>query len=164
MAADFLPVPDWFSWANQGAGVAVADLAGQQHLVVLMVDDGPEQNRGVYRLGRGLAGNGVQGDWTPWIDVPDWFSWANQGADVAVADLSGNGGRDLVVLMVDDGPQQNRGLYRIGRGLGADGTVTSWTPWIDVPDWFSWQNQGAGIAVTDPDAQGRRDLVVFMID
>ena len=30
--------------------------------------------------------------------VPDWFSFENQGAGVALADLSGSGLRDLVVL------------------------------------------------------------------
>jgi hypothetical protein len=51
-------VPDWFPWENQGAGVAVADLGGQQHLVVLMVDDAPGQNRGLYRIGRNLDAAG----------------------------------------------------------------------------------------------------------
>jgi hypothetical protein len=157
----FLPVPDWFSWENEGAGVAVADLAGRQHLVVLAVDAPAGQNRGVYRLGHDLTGDGVTGDWTPWRDVPDWFSWSNQGADVAVADL---GGPALVVLMVDDPVERNQGLYRIGHGLAADGTVTGWTPWLEVPDWFPWRNAGAGVAVTPPDANGVRDLVVFMID
>ncbi len=165
MPQDFVPIPDWFSWENQGAGVAVADLPGGPQLLVLMVDDGPQQNRGLYRLGRGLTGDGVTGGWSPWVDVPDWFSWSNQGADVAAADVRGTGGTDVVVLMVDDGPQQNRGLYRVGRDLRPDGTMAGgWTGWIDVPDWFPWQNAGAGVAVTEPDAQGRRDLVVFMID
>jgi hypothetical protein len=110
----FIAVPDWFSQENEGAGIAVTDLpatGGQQHLAVLMVDGGPQQNRGLYRLGRNLDANGtVTGGWTPWVDVPDWFSWENQGADLAVADLGNGGGRDLVVLMVDGGPQQNRGF------------------------------------------------------
>jgi len=42
--------------------------------------------------------------------IPDWFSWENQGGNVAVADLSGNGHQDLLVLMVDNPPGQNRGL------------------------------------------------------
>jgi hypothetical protein len=70
-----------------------------------------------------------------------------------------------VVLMVDNGPQQNRGVYRIGKGLDANGNVTGgWTPWIDVPGWFSWENQGAGIAVTGRDATGTPGLIVFQID
>ena len=98
---------------------------------------------------------------TAYSAVPDWFSWENQGVDAALADLTGSGRPDLVVLMVDDGPQQNRGLYRIGRDLDAAGVVTGgWTPWVDVPDWFSWQNQGAGIDVADVSGSGRPDLVV----
>jgi hypothetical protein len=82
--------------------------------------------------------------------VPDWFSWENQGVDVAVADLTGSGRPDVLVLAVDDGPQQNRGVYRMGRDLDAGGVVTGgWTPWIDVPDWFSFANQGAGVAIAD---------------
>jgi hypothetical protein len=167
MPEGFTAVPDWFSWENQGAGIAVADLGGgRQHLVVLMVDNGPGQNRGLFRVGRDLDAAGkATGGWTPWIDVPGWFPWENQGADVAVADLGGTGGADLVVFMIDNGPQQNRGLYRVGKALDADGNVTGgWTPWIDVPEWFPRENQGGGIAVTPPDAQGRRHLVVLMID
>ena len=144
----------------------MANLGGQRHLVVMMVDDGPQQNRGLYRLGRNLDAAGkVTGPWTQWLEVPDWFSWDNQAVDVAVADLTATGGADLVTFMIDNGPQQNRGLYRVGKGLDVNGAVTGgWTLWIDVPDWFSWDNQGGGIAVTPPDATGERDLVVFMID
>ena len=62
------------------------------------------------------------------ITIPDWFSFENQGAGVALADLSGGGPRDLVVLMVDSPPGQNRGFYRVGKGIAADGTATGgWT-------------------------------------
>ena len=81
MPEGFETVPDWFSDENQGAGIAIADLGdGQHHLVILMVDNPPQQNRGLYRIGRNLDALGrVTGGWTPWIDVPDWFSWENQG-------------------------------------------------------------------------------------
>ena len=98
------------------------------------------------------------------IPIPDWFSWENQGAGVAVADLV-NGRRDLVVLMVDNGPGQNRGVYRVGRDITADGVAAGgWGGWMDVPDWFPAENQGAGVAVADLDGDGRPELIVFMID
>src|SRR4029450_4170283 len=132
----FKAVPDWFSWDNQGGGVAVASLAGdgRQDLVVLMVDSPEGQNRGLYRVGRAVddAGTGSAG-WTPWVDVPDWFSHQNQGAGVALADL-GNNGQDLVVAMVDSPDGPNQGLFRIGRDLDTAGSVTGgWTPWIPIP-------------------------------
>ena len=45
----------------------------------------------------------------------------------------------------------------------ADGTVDALDPWVDVPGWFSWENAGCGVAVTEG-AAGGRDLVVFQID
>jgi hypothetical protein len=170
MANIFRPIPDWFSWDNQGGGLAVGSLAGDgtQDLVVLLVDHpgGGLQNQGLYRVGKTLDGAGqVTGGWTPWAAVPDWFAHENQGANIALVDLDGDGQQELVVAMVDNPGGQNRGLFRIGRQLDASGAVTGgWTGWIDVPDWFSWENQGIAVAATPPDPQGSRDLVVLMVD
>jgi hypothetical protein len=82
--------------------------------------------------------------------VPDWFSWQNQGAGIALADLNGNGKLDLLVMMVDNPPGQNRAIYRVGQDLDGVGNVTGgWGEWRDVPDWFSWESQGCGIAVAE---------------
>ncbi|MDQ0850536.1 hypothetical protein QFZ65_002474 [Arthrobacter sp. B3I9] len=165
MPLEYTKVPDWFSWENQGGGVAVVALDGAQHLLVMMVDSGPAQNRGLFRLGKDLNDRGVvTGGWTAWTDVPDWFSWENQGADVAVTDL-GAGVQDLIVLLIDNGPAKNRAFYRVGHDLRIDGSIRNgWSGWQEIPDWFSWENQGGGITVLGPDSQGRRDLVVFMVD
>ena len=87
--------------------------------------------------------------------IPDWFSHENAGAAVTVADVTGNGRPDLIALMVDSPPGPNRGLYRVGRDLDATGNpMGGWTQWMDVPDWFSWENQGAGIAIADVTGDG----------
>jgi Domain of unknown function (DUF1929) len=176
----WIDVPDWFSFENQGVGAAIFDVDkdGKQDLLVFMIDNPPGQNQGFYRIGKQLDVNGnINGGWGPWIAIPDWFSFENQFGGIAVADLDGNGNPELIVMMVDNPPGQNRGLYRIGRNLDANANVTGgWTPWIDVgpvppppppldqPTWFSWENQGAGVAVADVDGDGQLDLLVFMID
>jgi hypothetical protein len=163
----WVQVPDWFSQDTQGAGIAVTDLNGngKADVVVLMVDNQLQLNRGVYRVGHDLDANGdVTGGWSAWIDVP-WFSWENQGAGIAVADLSGNGKPDIVIMTVDNPVQQNQGVYRVGRDLDADGNATGgWSDWRSMPGWFSWENQGGGVAVADTTGNGKPDLVIFGID
>jgi Domain of unknown function (DUF1929)/FG-GAP repeat len=164
----WIDVPDWFSFENAGASVAVADVDrdGKQDIVVFMIDNPVGQNAGFYRVGKRLDANGnLAGGWGPWIAIPDWFSFENQHGSIALADLEGDGSLELLVLMVDNPPGQNRGLYRIGRKLDANGNVTGgWTQWFEVPDWFSFENQGAGIAVADLKGVGKHDLLVFQID
>ncbi len=168
MDTDFALVPDWFPVENAGAGLAVGDVDGdgRPDLVVLMVDAPQGANAGYYRVGRQLGDDGnLEGGWSPWTAVPGWFSWENEGAGVAVADVSGNGRLDLVVFMVDGPVGQNAAYYRLGWDLDMTGAVTGgWTPWTPVPDWFSWANAGADITVADIDGDGRLDLVVLMVD
>src|SRR5215213_2436101 len=136
MAINMRPVPDWTSWENQGGDIAVADLDGngRSDIVVLQIDNPPGANRGLYRIGRNLDPSGVvTGGWSPWREVPDWTSWENEGGGIAVADLDGDGRPELVVFQVDNPAGRNRGLYRVGWNLTADGTVAGgWGPWLEV--------------------------------
>jgi hypothetical protein len=77
--------------------------------------------------------------------VPDWISWRDQGAAIAVFDITGDGNPDLFVFHIDDfhtdNPNHpNKGFYRIATGLTVNGGVSNWGDWIEV-DWFSWFNQ-----------------------
>jgi hypothetical protein len=167
MDTDFTAVPDWFPADNAGAGIAVADIDGdgRPDLVVLMVDDPPGQNAGYFRIGWGTDDQATAGGWTEWTAVPDWAPWFNEGAGVAVADVSGSGRPDLIVFMVDAKPGgANAGFYRIGWDLDTAGRVSGWSPWTAVPDWFPWVNADADIAVADVDGDGQLDLVVLMVD
>lgn len=158
-------VPEWWGWENQGAGIAVADLSGtgRPDLVVFLVDNPEGQNQGYFRVGRDLAADGaVTGGWTAWQQIPDWYGWENQGADICLTRIDGQ--PVLVVLTVDNPGGQNSGQFRLAKGLTADGEVAEWTPWVAVPEWYGWENQGAGMTVADLDGDGRPELIVFAVD
>ena len=164
--SEWISIPDWPSWENQYGSITVADLDkdGRPELIVFMIDKPRGQNQAYYRIGKRLdaAGN-VAGGWSQWIPVPDWFSWENQGAGVAVADLEDSGLLDLILFQIDDPRGHNQAYFRIGRNLSADGAVAGgWEPWISVPDWFSWENQGSGIAIITID--GKKELILFIVD
>jgi len=163
-----LSVPGWFGWEDQGAGIAIADISGngRPDLVVFHIDNPSGENHGYYRIGWNLDTNGnVTGGWSPVLPVPGWFGAQDQGAAIAIADISANGRPDLVVFHLDNPGGDNHGYYRVGWNLNTSGNVTGgWGPVTAVPGWFGWENQGAGIALADVDRNGRPDLLVFHID
>ncbi len=67
-------------------------------------------------------------------NIPDWFSQENQGAGVAVADITSNGTADLIVFMIDN-PLGRTAVYRIGRDLDANGNPTAdWSTWFGMQE------------------------------
>jgi hypothetical protein len=161
-------VPGWFGAEDQGADIALADVSGNglPDLVVFHVDNPGGENHGYYRIGWSVdAGGDVTGGWSSVEAVPGWFGAEDQGAGIAIADISGSGRPDLVVFHVDNPGGENHGYYRIGWDLDTTGKVTGgWSGIKAVPGWFGAEDQGAGIALTDISGNGRPDLVVFHLD
>ena len=107
----WIDVPDWFSWENQGAGVAAVNRGAEHDLVVFAVDNPVGQNQAFYRILPGVDANGAsKAGWLSWLGVPNWFSWENQGGSIAPRVTAGQ--HELAVLMVDHPVGQNAGLYR----------------------------------------------------
>ena len=163
-----IQIPGWFGSQNQGGGVAIADINGngRPDLIVFHIDNPSGENRGYYRIGWNLGTNGrVTGGWTAPIPVPGWFGSQNQGGSIAVGNVNGSGGADLVVFHLDNPSGENRGYYRVGWNLNSSGTVTGgWTNPTPIPGWFGSENQGGGVALANVTGLGRTDLIVFHLD
>jgi hypothetical protein len=170
--SDIKAVPGWFGSEDQGADIAIADISGngRPDLVVFHVDNPGGENHGYYRIGWNLNSLGdVTGGWSGIKAVPGWFGSEDQGAGIALDDISGNGRPDLVVFHIDNPGGQNHGYYRIGWNLSTTGDVTGalGTLWSDVkpvPGWYGSEDQGAAIAVGDARGLGQVDMVVYHID
>jgi len=123
--------------------------ASSKDLVVMHIDNPSGPNKGYYRVGYDLGSDGrARGGWSEVIEVPGWFGWENQGGSVEVFDTNGNGKLDIVIFHVDNPNTDNHGYYRIGRDLNDKGEVTGgWSNLVEVPGWFGWETQGAGIAM-----------------
>ncbi|MEX0268175.1 serine protease [Leptolyngbyaceae cyanobacterium UHCC 1019] len=162
----FIQVPGRFGHNTEEAGIAVIEKKnGRPDLVVFHIEKTPGGNCGFYRIGCDLKENGEATRWTQPIAMPGRLGTSTQGAGIAVTDLSGNGKPDLIAFFIDNPEGENKGYYRIGRDLDANGKVTGgWSEFLRVPGWFGAHNQGAGIAITDVVGNGRPDLIVFHLD
>ena len=140
--------------------MAIADLDGSGRPGVLVLMAGP--HGASYRVSPDGDEDAAGATWSDWTPIPDWFPFENQHGGVALADLDGDGRPELIVFMIDNPAGKNRCLLRVGRKLDTGGVVTGgWSDWQEVPDWFSWENQGGGVAVVERGAT--RDLVVFTV-
>lgn len=188
-------IEGWFGSQNQGAGIATARINDNTRpdLIVFHIDNPPGANRGYYRIGWDLNPSGVPaGGWSERKSLPNesWFGAQSAGADIAVADVNGNGRPDLLVFHIDarersrsdydekdfDQVEPNRGYYRIGWDLTRDGDVSGgWTdPW-QLPGKFGVGNEREVGWLSGPHGDfdnggggitviNNRTLVVFALD
>jgi hypothetical protein len=130
---------------------------------MLRVDLSPKAAYATYQRHIALHASTPPG-WSDIVLVPGWFGDGAQGADLALADLNGNGRPELVVFHIDDPAGANVGYYRIGWDPDPTGKARQWSDVIPVLGWFGDTTQGGGIGVADLNGNGHPDLVIFHID
>lgn len=92
-----------------------------------------------------------------YLTVPGMSSHA-QGAGVAVGDLDGVEGPEMILMTYHHAKGGNTFRYKIGKNLASDGTAASWSDSIDVQG-VSKEAYGAGAALWDINANRKPDLV-----
>ncbi|MFJ8579360.1 DUF3892 domain-containing protein [Micromonospora sp. NPDC093277] len=158
--------PGWTGWENQGLGIAVADINGngRPDIIVLWVDNPAGANTICYQIGWNLNPNGQPTDgWSDVFRLPAQVAPEVQGADLAIADLDGDGRPELILAYVTAGATPTM-YYRVGWRLDGTGQVTQgWSESVPV-QWKAGPVQGVGVAVADLDNKQVPDLLLLTIE
>ena len=98
------------------------------------------------------------------ISVPGWLGANNQGGGIAVGDIDGINGSDIVILTMDHPDGGNKAYFRVGFNVKPDGSVSRWTDPVAISGWFGDETPAADVALADLNKNGRPDLIIFHID
>ncbi len=149
---------------GQGGGAAIADINGNgvPDLLLLAIDNPPEDNTARYRVGFDLNTEGAAASWSD-LFVSPGMGYESQGGGAAIADLNGNGRPDAILMAYDNPDGQNNFRYRIAWDLMANGAPSGWSD-LKVVDGAGYEGDGAGADLADINNNGRPDLIVLAYD
>jgi hypothetical protein len=151
---------------SRGLGAALADVSGsgRPDLVVLAIEAEAGRCVGRYWVGGDVDADGSPATWSAPKQMHAPMSADVQGADLAIADLDGDGRPELIVAYVVAAAGRQRTFYRVGWSLDRNGDVTEgWSESKEVPD-ITGTVRGVGVAVADMDDDDRPDLVMLTVE
>lgn len=150
-------IPGWWGHDTQGAGIAIADTYDSRgvysatHLYAFHIDNPQGDNQAWYRISDELSPQG--GFWRSPSQIRGWIGHETQGADIAVADLNHDRVNEIITFWIDNPSGENHGYFRINGGAP-----------VLVPGWWGHESQGAGLALTDLDGNGRPEMILLHVD
>jgi len=155
---------DGVGWEGQGADLVLTNLDGNSGLdMIVMAYDNPEESNNFrYKIGWNLDSNGDAASWSSLISVPG-VGWEGQGAGIAITNLDGNDLPELILMAYDNPAGYNSFRYKVGNNLNSSGVAASWTEFVSLVG-VGNDGQGAGIAVTNLDADSDPDLILMAYD
>ncbi len=160
-------MPGGIGYRTSGAGVALGDVDrnGRPDLVFVYVDDPSGADVTYYRIGWNLDTAGRVSSWSERKTFTGGFHGHHTaGADVALADLDGNGRLEMAVALVDDPSGDNTLYASLGWNLDTSGNVSSYGPTMAKPGWVGHTTADVGLAFADMNHNGVPDLVTSWVD
>lgn len=143
-----------------GLGIALTELNGNStpELVVAWVENPAGENSAYYSVGWDIPADPT--NWSAKKQIPGWVGGSTEGAALDIYDVDGNGHPDMLFGWIYNLTGVNRGHYRVGWDLDANGDSSNW--WAHakyIEGDFGSRDAGLGLTVTDADGDGVLDLV-----
>lgn len=168
--------PNWIGEDSAGLGAALTNIDADPRpdLVLVWVNIipfGPDDF--YYSVGMNLNADGWPTHWTPVTSRMPIDSWEIQGAGVAMANLDADPRPDMVVNWIEYTGWGNRIRYRVFWNMNDAGQYASPSAVLSMPDYIGDEQQGAGIAIVNYDADAdpehpnpsqTLDYVMFWVD
>jgi len=157
---------------GQGGAIVIGNIdSNAAPEILIMVYDNPAgPNNFRYRIGWNVNRDGIPTTQsgvpnTPWSGTIQVAGVGDegQGAGARLIDVDGNGRPELVLMAYDNPAGPNSFRYRIGWNLNTSGIATSWSNYVQVAG-VGDEGQGAGLAFTDLDANGRPEMILMAYD
>jgi len=112
---------------GNGAGISFADIDnnGTNDIILMAYDNPSGANFFKYRIGLNVNAQGIPQTWLADQVIPG-VGDLGEGAGLTIADVDGNGIRDLILMTYDGTPGNNWFKYRIGFNLNNQGIPAQW--------------------------------------
>jgi hypothetical protein len=160
-------IPAWGHLNNQKGDIAMERInAGTKaDAMILFVDDPDTHNIPFTNIGMDVQVNGAAA-WQGKKELPRRIASRTQGAAVCFASLDTTNATPDVIAAFAALPAHGKPwlFYRVGKDIGADGSIATWGVPIDFPKFPGHKVAGIGIAVADLRKNGKKDMVVFVMD
>ena len=152
-----------------GGGMAMGDINGNgsPDMVFTAVEAGETGGFRGFPVLSHRMGHQQQGPaHTSWSEKKSILSGGKhiQGADVALADLDGNGMQEMILMHVDNPDGENTFRFHVGWNLDVNGDPTSGWGFQQNSPPMADNSAGAGAAIGDIDGNGRPEYLFASID
>lgn len=155
----------------EGGGTAFADIGHgpETDALFMIVDTGGSpgaENNYKYVVFWDIQPDGGFLDWDAGFPDKQVYGTQSEGGGVAIAQIDNDpaGRPDVVFMNVDIGSSENQISYRIGWNINTDGSISLWSPKIDLGGAGGQDTDGGGIALGDLDNNGNLDALVMVAD
>lgn len=161
-----LTVSGELGWETQGTGIAIANLDTNSapDMVFGWIDNPGGQNTARYKVAWNLNSSGSAASWSGNRNLSGAFGENDVDLDLAIAQMDGQGGPELITAWVRSQENNDRPQYSIGYGIKSDGSAEYWAPGQPLPMDLGHDNDGVAFAAANLDGNSQVEWLFGWLD